>query len=101
MDWYFTIDSTSGVIRTSRPLDRETTALHNITVVATEICEFHPELLHTCVLMYLTSVCFHQWIHLRWGKLWFWSQCWTLMIMPQALQSSTNCSSVRTPDLDR
>uniref|UniRef100_A0A7N8WQC1 Cadherin-7-like n=1 Tax=Mastacembelus armatus TaxID=205130 RepID=A0A7N8WQC1_9TELE len=33
---YFDIDSSSGVIRTARPLDRETIALHNITVIATE-----------------------------------------------------------------
>ncbi|XP_022622122.1 cadherin-7-like [Seriola dumerili] len=33
---YFTIDSSSGLIRTNRPLDRETSALHNITVLATE-----------------------------------------------------------------
>ncbi|XP_022077605.2 cadherin-7-like isoform X1 [Acanthochromis polyacanthus] len=33
---YFDIDSSSGVIRTSRHLDREVRVLHNITVVATE-----------------------------------------------------------------
>ncbi|XP_042337755.1 cadherin-7-like, partial [Plectropomus leopardus] len=33
---YFNIDSSSGVITTARHLDRETSALHNITVLATE-----------------------------------------------------------------
>uniref|UniRef100_A0A3Q4BY03 Cadherin domain-containing protein n=1 Tax=Mola mola TaxID=94237 RepID=A0A3Q4BY03_MOLML len=33
---YFNIDSTSGVITTAKPLDRETVALHNITILATE-----------------------------------------------------------------
>ncbi|XP_054870694.1 cadherin-7-like [Amphiprion ocellaris] len=33
---YFDIDSSSGVIRTNRRLDRELSVLHNITVVATE-----------------------------------------------------------------
>ncbi|XP_026218759.1 cadherin-7-like [Anabas testudineus] len=33
---YFNIDRTSGVIRIFRPLDRETVALHNITVLAAE-----------------------------------------------------------------
>ncbi|XP_076601796.1 cadherin-7-like [Chaetodon auriga] len=33
---YFNIDSSSGVITTGRPLDREVIALHNITVLATE-----------------------------------------------------------------
>ncbi|XP_028450211.1 cadherin-7-like [Perca flavescens] len=33
---YFTIDSISGVITTARPLDRETVAVHNITILATE-----------------------------------------------------------------
>lgn len=32
----FNIDSRSGLITTARPLDREITALHNITVLATE-----------------------------------------------------------------
>ncbi|XP_023254434.1 cadherin-7-like [Seriola lalandi dorsalis] len=36
MQRYFTIDSSSGLIRTNQPLDRETSALHNITVLATE-----------------------------------------------------------------
>lgn len=36
---HFHIDSSSGVITTARPLDRETVALHNITVLATESCE--------------------------------------------------------------
>ncbi|XP_078101187.1 cadherin-7-like [Sander vitreus] len=33
---YFTIDSISGVITTARSLDRETVAMHNLTVLATE-----------------------------------------------------------------
>uniref|UniRef100_A0A8D0AJV1 Cadherin domain-containing protein n=1 Tax=Sander lucioperca TaxID=283035 RepID=A0A8D0AJV1_SANLU len=33
---YFTIDSISGVITTARSLDRETIAMHNLTVLATE-----------------------------------------------------------------
>nr|XP_046264197.1 cadherin-7-like [Scatophagus argus] len=36
MERYFNIDSSSGVITTIRPLDRENIALHNITVLATE-----------------------------------------------------------------
>uniref|UniRef100_A0A8C5EZ69 Cadherin-7-like n=1 Tax=Gouania willdenowi TaxID=441366 RepID=A0A8C5EZ69_GOUWI len=36
---YFDIHSSSGLIRTNRHLDREISALHNITVVATESCE--------------------------------------------------------------
>lgn len=36
---YFSIDSSSGVIVTARPLDREIVALHNITVLATERCK--------------------------------------------------------------
>lgn len=39
MKRYFNIDSTSGVITTAKPLDRETVALHNITVLATETRE--------------------------------------------------------------
>ncbi|XP_068197469.1 cadherin-7-like [Antennarius striatus] len=33
---YFSIDSQSGVITTTRPLDREVVALHNVTVCASE-----------------------------------------------------------------
>lgn len=33
---FFNIDSSSGVIRTARRLDRETIALHNISVLATD-----------------------------------------------------------------
>ncbi|KAG7219151.1 hypothetical protein INR49_006310 [Caranx melampygus] len=33
---FFTIDSSSGLIRTNQPLDREISALHNITVLATK-----------------------------------------------------------------
>ncbi|XP_039672852.1 cadherin-7-like [Perca fluviatilis] len=36
MERYFAIDSISGVITTARALDRETVAVHNITVLATE-----------------------------------------------------------------
>ncbi|XP_027143313.1 cadherin-7 isoform X2 [Larimichthys crocea] len=36
VEQYFNIDSSSGVITTARPLDRETIARHNITVLATE-----------------------------------------------------------------
>ncbi|XP_040002742.1 cadherin-7-like isoform X2 [Xiphias gladius] len=36
VDRYFNIDSSSGLIRTDRPLDREIVAVHNITVLATE-----------------------------------------------------------------
>ncbi|KAL7385942.1 hypothetical protein ABVT39_002232 [Epinephelus coioides] len=42
IDWksdvehYFDVDSSSGVITTARPLDREVIALHNITVLAME-----------------------------------------------------------------
>uniref|UniRef100_A0A3Q0R592 Cadherin-12 n=1 Tax=Amphilophus citrinellus TaxID=61819 RepID=A0A3Q0R592_AMPCI len=36
IEHYFDIDSQSGVIRTSRHLDRELSTLHNITVLATE-----------------------------------------------------------------
>lgn len=41
MEHYFDIDSQSGVIRTSRHLDRERNTLHNITVLATESCKSH------------------------------------------------------------
>lgn len=34
---YFRIDEISGVIRTTQPLDREDTAWHNITVMASEV----------------------------------------------------------------
>ncbi|KAM8882057.1 cadherin-18-like [Synchiropus picturatus] len=34
---YFRIDENSGVIRTTQPLDREETPLHNITVMASEV----------------------------------------------------------------
>lgn len=33
---YFHIDSGTGVITTAQPLDRESVAVHNITVVAAE-----------------------------------------------------------------
>ncbi|XP_071348878.1 cadherin-7-like isoform X3 [Trachinotus anak] len=36
VEHYFNIDSSSGLIRTNRPLDREISALHNITILATE-----------------------------------------------------------------
>ncbi|XP_068565349.1 cadherin-7-like [Cebidichthys violaceus] len=36
VEHYFNIDSASGVITIARPLDRETIALHNITIFATE-----------------------------------------------------------------
>lgn len=36
MDGYFSVDSSTGVIRTARPLDREVIALHNLTILATE-----------------------------------------------------------------
>ncbi|XP_049931009.1 cadherin-7-like [Epinephelus moara] len=36
MEHYFDVDSSSGVITTARPLDREVIALHNITVLAME-----------------------------------------------------------------
>lgn len=38
---YFNIDSSSGVITTARPLDREIISLHNITILATESCKSH------------------------------------------------------------
>lgn len=49
---YFNIDSSSGVITTGRPLDRETIALHNITVLATETREsrLRPTLNHEATL---------------------------------------------------
>uniref|UniRef100_A0A671Z4W6 Cadherin 7a n=1 Tax=Sparus aurata TaxID=8175 RepID=A0A671Z4W6_SPAAU len=37
VECYFNIDSHSGVITTARPLDRETVALHNISLLATEM----------------------------------------------------------------
>ncbi|XP_035770841.1 cadherin-7-like [Neolamprologus brichardi] len=46
---YFDIDRQSGVIRTSRRLDRELSALHNITVLATESCKSHDILDHSQV----------------------------------------------------
>uniref|UniRef100_UPI0037E7CD67 cadherin-7-like n=1 Tax=Semicossyphus pulcher TaxID=241346 RepID=UPI0037E7CD67 len=39
MEHYFNIDSVSGRITTARPLDRETIAVHNISVLATEILD--------------------------------------------------------------
>lgn len=36
MEGYFSVDSSTGVIRTARALDREVIALHNLTVHATE-----------------------------------------------------------------
>ncbi|KAJ8279946.1 hypothetical protein COCON_G00070120 [Conger conger] len=36
-DTYFNIDAASGTVRTTRALDREETAWHNITVVASEV----------------------------------------------------------------
>uniref|UniRef100_A0A3P9J6D5 Cadherin domain-containing protein n=1 Tax=Oryzias latipes TaxID=8090 RepID=A0A3P9J6D5_ORYLA len=36
MERHFSIDSSSGVIRTNKHLDRESRALHNITITATE-----------------------------------------------------------------
>lgn len=34
---YFRIDESSGVIRTTQPLDREDVTWHNITVMASEV----------------------------------------------------------------
>lgn len=34
---YFRIDESSGVIRTTQPLDREDMTWHNITVMASEV----------------------------------------------------------------
>lgn len=48
MENYFDIDRQSGVIRTSRRLDRELSALHNITVLATESCKSHDIRLSSC-----------------------------------------------------
>ena len=39
---YFTVDGDSGVIRTTRPLDREAQPWHNITVMASEVGEYPP-----------------------------------------------------------
>ncbi len=39
VEHYFDINSSSGVITTARPLDREIIAQHNITVLATETCQ--------------------------------------------------------------
>lgn len=36
---YFSVDSSTGLITTARPLDREIIALHNLTVLATESCK--------------------------------------------------------------
>lgn len=36
LERYFHVDSGTGVITTAQPLDRETVAVHNITVVATQ-----------------------------------------------------------------
>ncbi|KAL8182353.1 UNVERIFIED_CONTAM: Cadherin-7 [Gekko kuhli] len=36
LERYFNIDANSGVITTAKPLDRETNAVHNITVLAME-----------------------------------------------------------------
>lgn len=42
MERHFSIDAHTGVITTAQPLDRETVAVHNITVVATESRESEP-----------------------------------------------------------
>lgn len=36
LERYFNIDANSGVITIAKPLDRETNAVHNITVLAIE-----------------------------------------------------------------
>uniref|UniRef100_A0A3Q4HLY6 DnaJ homolog subfamily C member 1-like n=1 Tax=Neolamprologus brichardi TaxID=32507 RepID=A0A3Q4HLY6_NEOBR len=52
---YFDIDRQSGVIRTSRRLDRELSALHNITVLATESLD-HSQVGKAVVLVSVTDV---------------------------------------------
>ncbi|CAI5677202.1 unnamed protein product [Oreochromis niloticus] len=52
---YFDIDRQSGVIRTSRRLDRELSALHNITVLATESLD-HSQVGKAVVLVTVTDV---------------------------------------------
>ncbi|XP_028283427.1 cadherin-7-like [Parambassis ranga] len=43
VDHYFDIDSSSGLIKTKRLLDRETRVLHNITVIATDSLDWSQE----------------------------------------------------------
>ncbi|XP_074545543.1 cadherin-7-like [Halichoeres trimaculatus] len=55
MQRYFNIDSLSGLITTARPLDREAVALHNISVLATEILDLS-QVGKTVVLISVTDV---------------------------------------------
>lgn len=40
LERFFNIESTTGVISTAKPLDREANAVHNITILAIESCEW-------------------------------------------------------------
>lgn len=39
LERFFNIESTTGVISTAKPLDREANAVHNITILAIESCK--------------------------------------------------------------
>ncbi|KAM9321738.1 cadherin-7-like [Pholidichthys leucotaenia] len=53
---YFDMDRQSGVIRISRPLDREVAVLHNITVVATDTSMLHREVGQAVVMVSVTDI---------------------------------------------
>ncbi|XDV27338.1 hypothetical protein PO909_030882, partial [Leuciscus waleckii] len=43
LERFFNIESSTGVISTAKPLDREANAVHNITILATESCVYGME----------------------------------------------------------
>lgn len=56
---YFTIGVNDGIIRTTKALDREETAWHNITVMAAEVGKFTATVDH----FKLSAISAHQSIH--------------------------------------
>lgn len=46
VEQFFSINAEDGMITTTRPLDRETQAWHNISVSATEIGKYAHALIH-------------------------------------------------------
>ncbi len=53
LERFFNIEATTGVISTAKPLDREANAVHNITILAIESCEWSQIIVE---LVYMVAV---------------------------------------------
>ena len=57
VEQFFSVSSEDGMITTTRPLDREAQAWHNISVAAAEIGTNTPAYTHKCANVIIVNVC--------------------------------------------